>query len=241
MICGTWRTIGTAGAPETDRTFQQYHRCSTVCIEPQYEEIEEIDEDAVSEVGDDDDKSGNEVDFKLKDSKDELDCFIDKDESTEPLKNDNPDISRRLKHDSDTSITESLFTIPDGSAPSSPLDFVVPHILAKELNTPTNALLRRRSERRAGYRIIHDCCPVIMEVKSFPKRRLKPARFNGEVLPRLTDAGQDLGFQCYHLYKKYEHALRTLVVAASGDYWTHRIVPRTETPRGMGDEMDSST
>jgi len=32
MICGTWRTIGTAGAPETDRTFQQYHRCSTVCI-----------------------------------------------------------------------------------------------------------------------------------------------------------------------------------------------------------------
>ena len=36
--------------------------------EPQYEEIEEIDEDAVSEVGDDDDKSGNEVDFKLKTS-----------------------------------------------------------------------------------------------------------------------------------------------------------------------------
>jgi len=85
--------------------------------------------------------------------------------------------------------------------PSSPLDFVVPHILVKELNTPTNALLRRRSERQAGYRIIHDCCPVIMEVKSFPKRRLKLARFNGEVLARLADARQDLGFQCYHLYK----------------------------------------
>lgn len=209
--------------------------------EPEYEEIDEIDEDAVSEVHDDDDKSGDEVDYKLKDSKDELDCFIDKDESAEPLKNDDSDVSRRLEQDPDTSITESLFTIPDGSAPQLTPDFVVLHILAKELNTPTNALLRRRYERRAGYRIVHECCPVIVEVKSFPKRRLKSAQFNREVLARLADARQDLGFQCYHLFKKYEHALRTLMVAASGDYWTHRIVHRMEVPRGMGDEMDSST
>ena len=47
--------------------------------EPEYEDIEEIDEDAVSglsKVSDDDsNKSDDEVDSNLKDSEDELDCF----------------------------------------------------------------------------------------------------------------------------------------------------------------------
>jgi hypothetical protein len=33
------------------------------------------------------------------------------------------------------------------------------------------------------------------------------------------------------LFKMYEHALRTIVIAASGDYLTHRIVSRAEVPR----------
>jgi hypothetical protein len=210
--------------------------------EPEFEEVEEIDEDAISEVSDDDGMGGDEVNPEPDDSEDELDCFRDKDESTEPIKDNNLDtLGRRLEQDPDTSIAESLFTIPDGSAPQLTPDFVALHILAKELNMPTTALLVRRYERRAGYRITHECCPLVMEIKSFPKRGLKPARLSREVFARLADARQDLGFQCYHLFKKYEHTHRTLVVAASGDYWTHRIVDRTEVPRGVGDEMDTFT
>ena len=150
--------------------------------EPEYEEIDEDAAVSASEVSDDDDESDDEVDYKLEESDDELDCFIDKDESTEPLKNDNPSVCHRLEQDPNTSVTESLITIPDGSAPQLTPDFAFLHILAKELNSPTNTFLRRRYERRAGYRIIHECCPVIMEVKSFPKRKLKPAQFDREVL-----------------------------------------------------------
>ena len=100
-----------------------------------------------------------------------LDCFIDKDESTEPLKM----IIPTYVDDSSRIYTESLFTLPDGSAPQLTPDFVLLHILAKDLNTPTNTFLGHRYERRAGYRIIQECCPVIMEGKSFPRRMLKPA------------------------------------------------------------------
>ena len=37
----------------------------------------------------------------------------------------------------------------------------------------------------------------------------------------------------------YEHDLRTFVIAASGDYWTHRIVTRSDVPKAAGDKMDS--
>jgi len=55
----------------------------------------------------------------------------------------------------------------------------------------------------------------------------------------LSWAVQDLGHQCYHLFKMYEHALRTVVIAASGDYWMHLIVTRADVPRANGDLMDT--
>jgi len=130
-------------------------------------------------------------------------------------------------------------TVPDGSAPQLTPDFVALHILAKILRFPTSNHLRRRYEHRAGYRIIHECCPLIVEIKSFPSRNLTPARFKKELTIRLETAWKDLGYQCYYLFKKYKHARRTIAVMASGDYWTHLIVSRADVPRGAGDEMNA--
>ena len=223
--------------------------------EPENESIQEVDEDAVSEIdheGDDlderrthesdSDDSDDELDL-LRDkdgSDDELDILRDKDESTEPFEDQNP-AALNTHQDPDTSITESLMTVPDGSAPQLTPDFVVLHILAKKLRFPTNNRLRRRYEHRAGYRIIHECCPIVVEIKSFPSRSVTPAKFKKEVTIRLETAWKDLGYQCYYLFKKYKHACRTIAVMASGDYWTHLIVSRSDIPRGVGDEMNTET
>ena len=201
--------------------------------EPGYESIEEVDEDAVSEI----DVEGVDLEGESDNSDDELDLFRDKDESTEPFEDQNP-AAQNTEQDPDTSITNSLFTVPDGSAPQLTPDFVVLHILAEKIRFPTNARLRRRYEHRAGYRIIHECCPVIVEIKSFPSRSVTPPRFKKELISRLGDAKEDLGYQCYHLFKKYKHALRTIAIIASGDHWTHLIVKRSDVPRGDGDEMN---
>ena len=226
--------------------------------EPDEEPIEEIDEDAVSEIGfaDDLDEGRHEPDnrdtgsddeldlFRHKDeSDDELDLLRDKDESNEPFEGQKPAAlnTEVTEQDPDTSITESLMTVSDGSAPQLTPDFVALHILAKTLRYPTNNHLRRRYEQRAGYRIIHECCPLVVEIKPFPSRSVKPERFRKELLSRMAAAKKALGYQCYHLFKKYEHAFRTIVVMASGDYWTHLVVTRSDVPRGVGDEMNEKT
>ena len=218
--------------------------------EPENEPIEEVDEDAVSEI----DYEGDELDeghthesvdsideldlFQHKDeSDDELDLLRDEDESIEPFEDQNPATSN-TQQDPDTSIAESLMTIPDGSAPQLTPDFAILHILAEKLRYPTNARLRCRYEHRAGYRIIHECCPLIVEIKPFPSRSVKPKRFRKELLSRMAAAKKALGYQCHHLFKRYIHAFRTIVVVASGDHWTHLVVNRADVPRGVGDEMD---
>jgi hypothetical protein len=208
--------------------------------EPDDESIEEIDEDAVSEIGDEGDDLDEGGTHKSDDSDDELDILRDKDESMEPIEDQNP-AAPSAEQDSDSSITESLFTIPDGSAPQLTPDFVALHILAKKLRFPTNTHLRHRYERRAGYRINHECCPLIMEIKSFPSRSLTPAMFERGLAIRLGFAKVELGFKCYYLFKRYQHALRTIAVIASGDHWTHLIVSRSDVPRGAGDEMNTET
>jgi hypothetical protein len=226
--------------------------------EPDYEPIQEVDDDAVSENDfkeDDPDElklpkkrthesvdSDDELDLlKQQDgSDDELDMLRDMDESSEVFEDQNPAVLNR-KQDPDTSITESLKTVPDGSAPQLTPDFVALHILAEKLSYPTNRRLRLRYEHRAGYRIIHECCPLIVEVKSFPSRSLTPAKFKREIASRLGDAKKDLGYQCYYLFKRYKYALRTIAVIATGDYWTHLIVSRSDVPRAAGDEMNTET
>lgn len=214
--------------------------------EPEVEAMEEIDEDAVSE----DESSAQEEDSDQDDggdwdegepysSDDELDCFRDADESVNALKNETPNIIVDIEQDPDTSITDSLFTVPDGSAPQAIPDFVALHILTKKLVLPYNTHLRSRYERRAGYRIIHECCPLVVEIKAFPARKLKEVKLKKMLTTRLADAVQDLGFQCYHLFKRYEHALRTVAIAATGDHWTHLIISRSDAPRAVGDFMDT--
>lgn len=39
----------------------------------------------------------------------------------------------------------------------------------------------------------------------------------------------------------YDDALRTVVIAAIGDYWTYRIVTRADVPGAGEDFMDTST
>jgi hypothetical protein len=217
--------------------------------EPEYEDVKEIDEDAASEEGDDSDDGedqaqGEGTNNTQDDSADELDCLTerDTDESTQPITQDaSPAPAAQPEQDPDTSFALSLLSAHDGMAPELFPDFVALHILAKELNAPTNAELRRRFERRAGFRIIHECCPVIMEIKPFPGRRLKPTKLKRELAGKLAEALEDLGYQCYHLFKKYEHAVRTIAIAASGDHWSHHVIFRTEVPRGVGDGMDTQT
>ena len=68
-------------------------------------------------------------------------------------------------------------------------DFVALHILVEILQNPTNNHLRRRYEHRAGYRIIHECCPLVVEIKPFPSPiSVKPATFRREILSRLAAA-----------------------------------------------------
>lgn len=174
-------------------------------------------------------------------SNDELDLFRDSDESPVHIMHEEPDISSLpdIEQDPDISFAESLRTIPDGSAPQIVPDFVALHILAEKLEFSSIPRRRHRYERRAGYRIIHECCPLVVEIKSFPGRDLSPADFERKLDIRLGWAIQDLGFQCYHFFKMYEHALRTVVIAASGDYWTYRIVTRADVPRAEGDVMDT--
>jgi len=56
----------------------------------------------------------------------------------------------------------------------------------------------------------------------------------------LGNTVQDLGFQCYHLFKRYEHALRTVAITATGGHWTHLIITRSDAPQAVGDCMDTS-
>ena len=221
--------------------------------EPEDELIEEVDEDAVSEIDEDEEDEGENHD--LEDSDDEMDLFRyknesddelnvlrDSDESVEPIEDQNPAHQNTEQlEDPDISITNSLSTVADGSTSRRTPDFVALHILAKKLSYPTNAGLRVRFERRAGYRIIHECCPLVVEIKSFPSRSVKPARFEFELSARLGTAKKHVGLQCYYLFKQYPCSLRTIAVIASGDYWTHRIVRRSDVPRGAGDEMDTTT
>jgi hypothetical protein len=206
-------------------------------LESDVESIEEIDEDDISEDGEQDEGS-DENNAESDSSDDEINLFKDPDESGEAIRVEDsevPDIER----DPDTSLAESLLTIPDGSAPHVIPDFVALHIRAEKLNFPSKARHKRRYEQRAGYRIIHECCPLVVEIKAFPTRRLTPGNFRRTLSSRLANAIQDLGTQCYHLFKMYEHALRTIVIAASGDYWTHRIVTRSDVPRATADGLDS--
>lgn len=208
--------------------------------ESDIESVEEIDEDDISEGGKQD-ESGEENDqSERSESDDEINFLKDEDESVEAIRVEDPQILD-IEQDPDTSLAESLFTIPDGSAPQVIPDFVALHIQAEELKYPSKARHKRRYEQRAGYRIIHECCPLVVEIKARPSRRLKPAKFRRMLSSRLANATQDLGTQCYHLFKMYEHALRTIVIAASGDYWTHRIVTRADVPRATGDGLDSET
>jgi hypothetical protein len=86
--------------------------------------MEEIDEDAVSEDEGsaqeerrDQDDGGDLDEGEPYSSDDELDCFRDMDESVDALKNETPNMILDIEQDLDTSIAESLFTVPDGSAP----------------------------------------------------------------------------------------------------------------------------
>ncbi|KAF8815640.1 hypothetical protein BYT27DRAFT_6666442 [Phlegmacium glaucopus] len=100
------------------------------------ESIEEVDEDAASE-GDDQDERGDERGYKPDEANDDLDLFREPDESSTATTHEEPEISNRpdIEQDPDISSAESLCTIP-----------------------------WRRYERRAGYKIIRECCPLVVEI-----------------------------------------------------------------------------
>ena len=137
--------------------------------EPDIESIEDVDEDVVSEGGHQVDR-GDEEEDKPDDCNDELDLLRDPDESSIAIAHEEPEISNYpdIEQDPDISFAESLCTIPDGSAPQIVPDFVALHILAEKLEFSSgNPRRKRRYERRAGYRVIHECCPLVVRSNLF--------------------------------------------------------------------------
>ena len=129
--------------------------------------------------------------------------------------------------------TDSVGTIPDGSAAELYPDFVIIHLLAKSL--PVN---HPHFNRLSGLVITHQCCPVIVENKKAPSRTLTGDKLAWAVDALLDIAQDQLGLQCYHFFTQYPLAMKTIAIAAAGDYWTYRTVHRAEAPMAMRDRMD---
>ncbi|KAI9438570.1 hypothetical protein H4582DRAFT_1949489 [Lactarius indigo] len=129
--------------------------------EPVIEPIEEVDEGATGEPEDGShDEHGHESEDEPNSNNDsdvELDLLQHTDKSPRPV--------ATHEQDPDVSSTESLRDIPDGSASRTIPDFIALYILAEELAPKPH--YRNRFERRVVYRIIHECCPLIVEIKSF--------------------------------------------------------------------------
>ena len=72
-------------------------------------------------------------------------------------------------------------------------------------------------------------------------KRLATNNTQYNILPVITCKREEqLGIQCYHLFARYPHALKTIAVLAAGDYWTFRIVHRYEIPRASGDSIGTA-
>lgn len=164
------------------------------------------------------------------DSVDELDLFLpvrDGDEADEPA-------VEECEDEVGNTTTDSVRTMPDGAAANLFPDFAIIHLLARRLPPSHSRFLQLH-----GLQIVHECCPVLLEIKRSPKRSLTGEQLTQVVLITLMEARQDLGIQCHYLFKRYPHAMTTVAIAASGDFWTYKLVHRHEAPPGVGDLIDT--
>jgi hypothetical protein len=188
------------------------------------------------------DDEDSDVEETLANSDDEMDLFLypeerDADEQDAELGGSVDELENDVNSscaDADVT-TDSMVTVPDGNAADLFPDFVVIHLLAKRL-----PMHHPRFTPLSGIQITHQCCPLVVENKRFPKRSLIGPQFNVVLEALLGVAKNDLGYQYYHLFKQYRHAISTIAIAAAGDYWTHRTVHRDEVPKLVGDFFDVS-
>jgi hypothetical protein len=152
----------------------------------------------------------------------------DPDERLSPGQDDDTDCSP----DVDLS-SGSMITIPEGEASERFPDFAIIHVLAKRLPARFP-----RFRDLAGLQITHQCCAVVIENKASPSRKLSGQAFQDALDANFIVAQTDLGYQCHHLFKEFNHATSTIVVAAVGDYWVHRVVRRCDAPKVRGEFMD---
>jgi hypothetical protein len=132
--------------------------------------------------------------------------------------------------------TDSMTTVPDGNAPQLFPDFIILHFLAKHL-----PLGHPRFQHLAGLQITHECCPLVAENKSFPRRSLSGAKFHASLCAALAIAQEDLGYQCYYLFEKYPHMQTTIAIAASGDHWVSEAIHRHHIPTLAGDVFNTTS
>ncbi|KAK2464405.1 hypothetical protein APHAL10511_003553 [Amanita phalloides] len=90
--------------------------------------------------------------------------------------------------DPDTSLTLSLITTPEAGAFARIPDFVILHILGRELDLPTRPISQNE------WRLNH----------SHSRTEFAPQAPKNEII-----AKGNLGVQRYHLFKKYKRSLRT--------------------------------
>lgn len=182
--------------------------------------------------GDDESEESEDEQGSAGDDIDEMDLFV------EERDHDEQDVEHRELHQNETDIgnttSDSIGTLADGTAAELFPDFAVIHLLAKRL--PQG---HPRFRSLGGIKITHECCPIVVENKKFPRRRLTGDEFRNAADVLLYEAREQLGMQCYHLFQKYPHSITTIAIAAAGDLWTCRKVRRDEVPRPAGDHMDT--
>jgi hypothetical protein len=175
------------------------------------------------------DEESNEGDAEDEDEIDEDE--IDEDETLSRLSiADQPEI--RIEPDDDSElencvqidITEdSIRTLPEHNAAQLFPDFVILHLRVRTLRPDHPRFLQR-----AGMRVTHECCPIVIENKRMPRRRtdveLYDEAFELDLQERLQEAIDDLEDQCAYAFKRYKHALSIVAVAVAGDYWQYASV-----------------
>lgn len=130
-------------------------------------------------------------------------------------------------HDPDLSI-ESAISRPDGGAIDEEPDFVLSHVGHYDLPTPQSPEERLHYEHRAGVKVFHHCCPLIVELKPPPARFSKSLRLG--LQSRFRHAAMDLMEYCAAYFECNPESQSVIALAGAGPFWKSAVVLRSDVP-----------
>ena len=135
---------------------------------------------------------------------------------------DTDESAKEPEQDPDTSITLSLVTIPEASATER-----IPWLrcsISHRFSPQTKIWTSGRTQN-------HECCPLVMEVKPFPHRRMKPGqKFCQDWVTQSRIWGFNVTTFLRSTNTLFERSQSPLLVT-TGPTW---LFFRTQVPRGVG-------